>query len=96
MPEGIITTHEVRPTADGLALEVTATLGAGEVVTGMFVHIPLNGMLDLTVRVSAVVAESANRIRLVLDCGDEPGGAELIAAFNFGDETLRVLRTGEP
>jgi hypothetical protein len=96
MPEGIITTHDVRPTSDGLGLEVIATLDAGEIVPGMFVHIPLNGMLDLTVKVSAVTRESENRLRLVLDCGDEPGGAELLAAFNFEAETLWVLETGEP
>ena len=96
MPEGIITTHAVRPTPDGLALEVVATLDAGEVVPGMFVHIPLNGMLDLTVRVSAVTRERDSRLRLVLDCGDEPGGAELVGAFNFEAETLWVLDTGEP
>ncbi len=96
MPEGIITTHEVRPTSDGRALEVVATLDAGKVVPGMFVHIPLNGMLDLTVRVSAVAPESEGRLRLVLDCGDEAGGAELVEAFNFESETLWVLESGEP
>jgi hypothetical protein len=96
MPEGIITTHDLRSTSDGLALEAVATLDAGEVVPGMFVHIRLNSMLDLTVRVSAVAREGVSRIRLVLDCGDEPGRAELLAAFNFESETLWVLETGEP
>jgi hypothetical protein len=96
MPEGIITARKVRPTSDGRALEVAATLDAGEVLAGMFVHIPLNGMLDLTVRVSSVTPEGENRLRLVLDCGDEPGGAEFVEAFNFESETLRVLETGEP
>jgi hypothetical protein len=95
MPEGIITTHDVRPTTDGRALEVVATLDAGEVVPGMFVHIPLNGMLDLTVRVSSVAAEGLNHLRLVLDCGGEPGGADIVAAFDFASETLWVLETGE-
>jgi hypothetical protein len=92
-PEGIITTREVRRTADGRALEVLATLDAGEVVPGMFVHIPLNGMLDLTVPVAAVTHENDTQLRLVLDCGDEAGGAELVAACNF--EALWVLATGE-
>jgi hypothetical protein len=96
MPEGIITTHEVQFTTDGRALDVIATLDAGEIVPGMFVHIPLNGMLDLTVKVSAVTHESENRLRLGLDCGDEPSAAELVAAFNFEAETLWVLKTGEP
>lgn len=96
MPEGIISTCDVRLTPDGRSVEVIATLDAGEVVPGMFVHIPLNGMLDLTVRVSAVASEPENRIRLVLDCGEEAEGAELVKAFNFKDETLWVLETGEP
>jgi hypothetical protein len=96
MPEGIITTHDVRPIADGRALEVIATLDAGEVVPGMLVHIPLNGMLDRTVKLLSVTREGNSRLRLVLDCGDEPGGAELVAAFNFETETLWVLETGEP
>jgi hypothetical protein len=95
MPEGIITTHEVRPTEDRCAVEVIATLDAGEVVPGMFVHIPLNGMLDLTVEVSAVTHDKERRVRLVLDCGDEPDGAELIVAFNFEGETLWVSETGD-
>jgi hypothetical protein len=86
----------VRPSSDGPALEVVATLDAGEVVPGMFVHIPLNGMLDLTVRVSSVAPEAGNRLRLVLDCGDAPGGAEFVEALNFGSETLWVLETGVP
>ena len=92
MPEGIITTRDVRPTADGRDLEVVATLDAGEVVPGMFVHIPLNGMLNLTVPVAEVTRECDNQLRLVLDCG---GDADLIAAFNFESETLWVLATGE-
>jgi hypothetical protein len=95
MPEGIITTRDVRPTKDGRGLEVVATLDAGEVVPGMFVHIPLNGMLNLTVPVAAVTHESDNHLRLVLDCGGEAGDAGLIAAFNFDSETLWVLETGE-
>lgn len=95
MPEGIITTHNVRPTVDGPALEVVAALDAGEVVPGMYVHIPLNGMLDLTVPVVAVAHEGKTQLRIVLDCGDEAGGAELVAAFNFAAETLWVSGTGE-
>ena len=96
MPEAIITTQTVRPTPDGRALEVVATLDAGEVTPGMFVHIPLNGMLDLTVQVSSVTRESGSQIQLVLDCGDETDGADFIAALNFEAETLWVLETGEP
>jgi hypothetical protein len=53
-------------------------------------------MLDLTVRVSAVTQEGKDRLRLLLDCGNEHTGVELIAAFNFADETLLVQETGEP
>jgi hypothetical protein len=96
MLEGIITTHDVRRTSDGRALEVVATLDAGEVLPGMFVHIPLNGMLDFTVRIQEVMPEAGGYLRLVLDCGDDPEGARLVMAFNFEDETLQVLETGEP
>jgi hypothetical protein len=96
MPEGIISAHDVQLTPDGRSVEVIATLDAGEVVPGMFVHIPLNGMLDFTVKVSAVASEAENRIRIVLDCGQETEGAEVVKAFNFKDETLWVLETGEP
>jgi hypothetical protein len=94
MPEGIISTNEVRFTSDGRALEVSATLDAGEVVPGMFVHVPLNGLLDLTVRVSSVAPEQPNRIRLILDCDDDGETAKLVKAFNFENETLWVLDTG--
>jgi hypothetical protein len=95
MPEGIISTHEVRFTPDRRSVEVIATLDAGEVVPGMFVYIPLNGLLDLTVKVSEVFREAGNRVRLLLDCGEEAAGAELVKAFNFEDETLWVLETGD-
>jgi hypothetical protein len=96
MPEGIISTHDARLTPDGRSVEVIATTDAGEVIPGMFVHIPLSAMLDLTVRVSAISSEPENRIRLVLDCGEETEGAELVKAFFFERETLWVLETGEP
>lgn len=95
MPEAIISTHDVRLTSDGCAVEVIATLDAGEVVPGMFIHIPLNGMLDFTVQVAGVMHEQENRIRLIVDCGQDPQDAQIIMAFNFADETLWVLETGE-
>lgn len=73
-----------------------ATLDAGEVVAGMFIHIPLNGMLDFTVRISSITIEKENLLLIILDCGDEPEGVELIRAFYFESETLWVLDSGEP
>lgn len=90
MREGIITMCDVRHTADGRALEVAAKLDAGEVVPGMFVHILLNGLLDLTVPVASVAHGNGTRILLILDCGNEAAGAVLVAAFNFRAETLWV------
>ena len=95
MPEGIITTRTVRATGDNRAVEVIASLDAGEVVAGMFVHIPLNGMLDFTVPVASVSPAPDGCIRLILDCGDEKDGADLVVMFNFEGETLRVLETGQ-
>jgi hypothetical protein len=94
MREGIITTRTIRATADNRAVEVIASLDAGEVVPGMFVHIPLN-MLDFTIPVASVAPAPDGCIRLVLDCGDEEDGADLVMMFNFEDETLWVLETGE-
>ena len=95
MPEGIITTRSVRQTPDGRAVEVVAKLDAGEVVPGMFVHVPLNGMLNFTIRVGEITPEADGCIRLLLDCGNDSESAKLVMAFHFEDETLEVLATGE-
>jgi hypothetical protein len=95
MPEGIITTRSVRQSLNGRAVEVVAKLDAGEVVPGMFIHIPMNGMLNFTVRIEEVTPEADGCLRLVLDCGNDPEDAKLVMAFNFEDETLQVLETGE-
>jgi phosphoglycolate phosphatase-like HAD superfamily hydrolase len=34
-------------------------------------------------------------IRLILDWGDEKDGADLLMMFNFEDQTLQVLETGD-
>ena len=54
MADGTIIAKTVRAMPDGSAVEVMATLDAGEVHPGMFVHIPLNGSLDFTARIIAV------------------------------------------
>lgn len=95
MSEAIITTHKVRASPEKRAVEVFASLDAGEVIPGMFIHIPLNGMLDFTVRVREVSQLDGNRVRLVLDCGEDGDDAELVMAFNFGNETLLVQETEE-
>lgn len=95
MAEAIISTHQVRATQDGRAVEVIATLDAGEVVSGMFLHIPINNLLDFTVRIEEVVSLIGNEIRFVLSCGKETNQVNMVLAFNFEDETLWVLETGE-
>lgn len=95
MLEGLITTQTVRATADNCTVEVIASLDAGEVRPGMYLHIPLNRMLDFTVRVASISPTSDGYIKLLLDCGDESDGADLILMFNFEDETLLVLESGE-
>ncbi|MFH5806011.1 hypothetical protein, partial [Alienimonas sp. DA493] len=74
-------------------LEVEATLDAGEVRPGMFLHIPMNCLLNLTVSIAAVEPAGA-RLRLELDCDDELD-ADLVAGFNFEGETLWVLEIEE-
>jgi len=95
MKEGVISTHAVRATPDGRGVEVVATLDAGEVVTGMFLHVPLNAQVDFTVRITAVRPDAGDRICLILDCGDSADDASLVMAFNFAGETLSVMETGE-
>lgn len=95
MPEGIITARIVRATADGGVVEVVATLDAGEVKPAMFVHIPLNGTLDVTVPIASVSPLPDGTLRLTLDCGEEDSIAEIVLALNFEGESLRVLDTGE-
>ena len=95
MPEAIITTRTVRETPDGRAVEVVAKLDAGEIEPGMFVHVPLNGMLNFSIRIEEVTPDADGSIRLLLDCGDDSESAKLVRAFNFEDETLQVLETGE-
>jgi hypothetical protein len=94
MPEAIISTEQVRETQDGNA-EVIATIDAGEIIPGMFLHIPLNGQFNLTVRITEIVPQEGTRVRLVLDCGHDFEGASLVMAFHFEEETLWVLETGE-
>lgn len=94
MPEGIISTEQVRATQDMRAVEVIATLDAGEIVPGMFLHIPLNSQLAVTVRIAEIAPQEGKRIRLVLDCDNDPDDADMVVALNFEDETLWVLETG--
>ncbi len=91
MSEGIISTHTFRETPDGKWIEVIATLDAGEALPGMFIHIPINGMLNFTLEVADVSPLDGGRIRILLEGGD---GSGLVMAFDFEDETLEVLSTG--
>jgi hypothetical protein len=95
MPEAIISTDWVRTTPDGNAVEVSATLDAGQIIPGMFLHIPLNRSLDFTVRIREIVPQGERQIRLILDCNNDPETADMVLAFNFEEETLWVLESGE-
>jgi hypothetical protein len=92
MREAIISTKRVRATPDGSAAEVIAALDAGEIVPGMFLHIPLNGLLAVTFRISEIVSLGDKQIRLTLDCDNDP---EVVLLLNFEEETLWALESGE-
>ena len=95
MREAIITTQTVSLSPDGKSVEFDATLDAGEIASGMFVHIPLNSMLDLTGMIKEVVLISPSKIHVILDCDNDEDTATLVLAFNFDNETLWVDERGE-
>jgi hypothetical protein len=95
MRELIITTQTVAMSPDRKSVEFVATLDAGELAPGMFVHIPMNPMLDITVAIKKVVPLSPPNFHVVLDCDDDEDGAALVMAFNFDNETLWVDEVGE-
>lgn len=88
MREAIISTKSVAITPDKSAIEVVATVDEGSVSAGMYLHVPLNRSTDITVMISAVKPAADGQVRLILDCGDDPEGADMIHALNFADETL--------
>jgi hypothetical protein len=94
MREAIISTLAVRQASEGRSIEVIAMLDAGEVVPGMFLHLPLNSMLDLTLIVAAVTHDIEGRTHICLDCDNESEAA-FVVAFNFENETLWVTESGE-
>ncbi|WP_171189488.1 hypothetical protein [Alienimonas chondri] len=79
---------------NGDAVLLTAVLDAGEVLPGMFLNIPLNSMLNLTLLISSVAPIGDGLIRLTFDC-DDSLDADLLTAFNFEAETLWVTEVGE-
>jgi hypothetical protein len=94
MREAIITTRAVSMSPDGKSVEFVATLDAGELAPGMFVHIPMNSMLDFTVAIREVLPLSPPNIHVILDCDNDEDGAALVLAFNFDNETLWVDEVG--
>jgi len=95
MREAIITTHAVSKSPGGKSVEFVATLDAGELAPGMFIHIPINWSLDFTVPIKEVVPLSPPDVHVILDCGDDEDDVDLVLAFNFDDETLWVNESGE-
>jgi hypothetical protein len=94
MREAVITTQAVSISPDGKSVEFFATLDAGELVSGMFIHIPMNSMLDFTVPIKEVVPLSPPNIHVVLDCDNGENVADLVLAFHFDNETLWVDELG--
>jgi hypothetical protein len=95
MREAIVTTQAVSMSPDGKSVEFVATLDAGELAPGMFVHVPMNTMLDFTVTIKEVVSLSPPHIHVILDCDNDENEAALVLAFNFDNETLWVDEVGE-
>jgi hypothetical protein len=94
MREAIISTLAVQKVSEGRSVEVIAMLDAGAVVPGMFLHLPLNSMLDLTLIVAKVTHDIEGRTHIFLDCNDESDAA-FVVAFNFENDTLWVTESGE-
>ena len=90
MTKAIITTHQVFSTKDGQDIEAIITLDEGEITSGMFLHIPLNGMIDATIPIREVISGEENRVRMILDCDKDAEMAEIFMAFDFENETLLV------
>jgi hypothetical protein len=80
---------------DRKSVEFVATLDAGELARGMFLHIPMNSMLDFTVVIKKVAPLSPSNFHIVLDCDEDEDGAALVVALNFDNETLWVDEVGE-
>jgi hypothetical protein len=95
MCEAIITAQVVSMSPDGKSVELVASLDAGKLEPGMFVHIPINSTLDLTVAIQEIEPLSPPNIHVILDCGNDEDGAALVLAFNFANETLWVDEVGE-
>ncbi|MHC4879300.1 MAG: hypothetical protein ACYTGL_22830 [Planctomycetota bacterium] len=70
----------------------------GEISAGMFLRVPLNPMLDFTVRIADVGpinnSWGLSLVGLVLRCDDE-SSRQLVDVMNIGDELLAVTHDGE-
>ena len=92
MDESTIQTQKVILSATGKAVEVIAQVLQRQVHEGMFLRIPFNNMIDLTVAIEQAVIIDEDHVRLFLDCDGDP---ELVLAFHFNDESLKVTSEGE-
>lgn len=93
MEQATITTQQIYASPDGRGVEVVATLNGGKIAPGMFLCIPMNRMLDFTVRIRQLTRLTPPYLHLVLECDDEED-AQLILAFHFNEETLQVTEDG--
>jgi hypothetical protein len=94
MPEATVTTQRVYLSPNRKAVEVVGTLDNGDIVPGMYLHVPINGLLDFTVPVKQITPLTPPYVHIILDCGGEEEGANIVLAFNFEDEMLRVTEGG--
>lgn len=75
---------------------MAGTVIEGEIRQGMFVRVPFNSSLDMTVRIQCIeYARRAGGSEDVCLCIEsEPELVEILRAFDIGDETFEVTTDG--
>jgi hypothetical protein len=94
MPEAIIHTETVAPVAQGDGVKVTARLLEGTIQEGMFLYIPLNRMVNVTLLIHEIHRADGDFITLLVATDGSEEATELITFLNFANETLFVRDEG--
>ena len=67
----------------------------GEILPGMFVHIPCNSSLDITARIQSIetaLRQGAEDVCLCIQSDDDE--ADFLSGFNIRDEVIEVSTEG--